>query len=699
MQHADEQTVLGDFGDRHFEFDGVRSTFTRRDGRFIVHTDGPDGRLADFEVKYTFGVEPLQQYLVELPGGRLQALNVAWDARPAEAGGQRWFRLYPEQQIDLRHRLHWTSREHNWNFMCADCHATGVTKGYDAGEDRYDTQFEELSVGCEACHGPGSAHVAWAARAVRSPDPGKGLMLRFDGRRGAKWSSEIDAGMPRRDPAANAGLEIEVCAQCHSRRAQLAEGHRPGMALLDHYLPSLLVPPLYYPDGQQREEVFIWGSWLQSRMHRAGVTCSDCHDPHSQRLQAEGNALCAQCHPADTYDAATHHHHEPDSAGAQCVDCHMPTKTYMELDPRRDHSMRVPRPDHTLTIGVPNACNHCHVERDATWAAQALRGWPGREPRGSGGFAEAFHAAEVGEPGAASALALIAADTAHAPLVRASALARMAEAGVRDVHSARRAAGDTDPLLRLAAVRLAEHLEPAEQRAVLAPLLTDALRAVRIEAARVLAGQHTELEPAQRDAWQSAAAEYQETLAHAADRPEAQVGLGTFLARTGRIDAANAAFARAITLDPEFAAAYLNAADAWRGWGDEDQALAMLERGLMHAPDSAALNHSLGLARIRLGRGEEALDALSKAVELAPEERRYVYVLAVAMNSNGRPTEALRVLERALDRWPYERDLLFALATMQRDAGHLEAARQTTERMVQAHPDDFAVRALQRQLR
>ena len=135
MQHATAETVRGDFNEAKFTFDRVTSSFFRRDGKFFVRTDGPDGKLADFEVKYSFGVEPLQQYLVELPGGRLQALAVSWDTRPKEKGGQRWFRQYPDEKLDFRDELHWTRRAQNWNFMCADCHSSQVVKGYDITKD------------------------------------------------------------------------------------------------------------------------------------------------------------------------------------------------------------------------------------------------------------------------------------------------------------------------------------------------------------------------------------------------------------------------------------------------------------------------------------------------------------------------------------------------------------------------------------
>ena len=697
MQHATEATVRGDFNDARLVHDGVASRFFRRDGKYFVRTDGPDGKLADFEVKYTFGLEPLQQYLVELPGGRLQALAVSWDARPKEQGGQRWFRQYPGEKIDHRDELHWTKRAQNWNFMCADCHSTAVTKSYDAGGDAFDTRYKEIAVGCEACHGPGSAHVAWAQ--AKGADAAKGLTVRLDERHGVTWAIDPATGTAGRSRERASEREIEVCAQCHARRAQIAEGYRAGASFLDHYLPSLLVEPLYHADGQQRDEVFIWGSWLQSRMHRRGVTCSDCHDPHTQKLRAEGNAVCGQCHAPGKYDAPSHHHHNAGSAGAQCANCHMPATTYMVVDPRRDHSMRVPRPDQTVALGVPNACNRCHTKQDAKWAATAVRGWLGRDAQGFQSFAPTFHAADVGRAGAAASLTTIANDLAQPPIVRASALERLAHSGRTDAATVQRAVRDAQPLVRLAAVPLAESLPPAQQVQLLAPLVSDPRRAIRIEAARALAGSQEALGPAERAAWQNAADEYVATLAYTADRPEARAALGTFLARLGRFDDAQASFAQALTLDPDHLPAILNAADALRTQGRDAEALQMLRQGLARAPKNAPLHHALGLALVRQNQPAQALKELEFAVRLAPDEPRYTYVYAVALNSSGRPAEAIKILDRATARWPDDRSVWLALITMQRDAGRSDAARTAAARAAQALPDDPTIRALAQQLR
>jgi hypothetical protein len=193
MQVADAKTMLGNFNGARFTYAGVTSTFSKRDGKFLVRTDGPDGKLHDYEARYTFGVDPLQQYLIEVPDGRLQALSIAWDVER-----KRWFHLYPKERVDSADELHWTRPSQNWNYMCADCHSTALRKNYDAVADRFRTQWSEISVGCEACHGPGSAHVAWGnARhdgKAYADDGSKGLAApRRAARRG------LDAGWRRDD--------------------------------------------------------------------------------------------------------------------------------------------------------------------------------------------------------------------------------------------------------------------------------------------------------------------------------------------------------------------------------------------------------------------------------------------------------------------------------------------------------------------
>jgi len=690
MQHADEQTVRGNFNNAHFSYANITSTFFKRDEKFFVNTDGPDGKLQDYPIKYTFGVGPLQQYLIEFPDGRIQPLAIAWDSRTKGAGGQRWFHLYPKERITHGDELHWTGPAQNWNFMCADCHSTELRKNYDAASNRFNTQWTEINVACEACHGPGSRHLGWARSKIPLSPPlskgeisSMGLSAHLDERRGVTWSPIAASGNAARSRPRASEREIEVCAQCHARRGQIAEGYAAGKPFLDYYRPAFLTSRLYYADGQQRDEVYIWGSFLQSKMYAKGVTCSDCHDPHSGKLRAEGNQVCATCHQASKYDTASHHHHKPGSVGAACVGCHMPTTTYMVVDPRHDHSLRVPRPDLSVALGTPNACNRCHSDRDARWAAAQMKQWFGHVPQGFQRFAGAFAAANADALDSQAQLRAIAAETSQPSIVRASALAQLqAPLGPATFDSLGAALRDASALVRLGALQALTGA-PAEARVRLAaPLLADPLKAVRIEAASLLAAVPAQqLSAEQNSAFARASAEYIASQQYNADRADARVNLGTFYAHRGDGLRAEAEMKAAIGLDPSYVPAYVNLADLYRAQGRDDEGERMLRDGLKLAPKNAMLHHALGLALVRQKRTPAALAEFEQASTLEPANSRFSYVYAVALHSSGKVDAAIARLEKALGVDPNDRDILEALVSFHQGRGDGAAAKKYADRL------------------
>jgi tetratricopeptide (TPR) repeat protein len=678
MQEANAGTVRGDFGDVSFSAHGVATRFARRDGAYVVSAAGEDGKPVDVVVKYTFGVAPLQQYLVETSRGRLQALGVAWDTRSKAQGGQRWFDLYPDRKLAPGDALHWTGIDQNWNYQCADCHSTNLRKAYDERTSSYATTWSEASVGCEACHGPGSQHVAWANRAASSAtdDDARGLVVDLDERRGVRWTPDPASGNATRSKARMSSREVDTCGRCHARRGQFSDAWQAGQPLGDAFRPALLSAGLYHADGQQRDEVYTWGSFLQSRMHAKGVTCSDCHDPHTQKLRAPGNAVCASCHAPAKYDAAAHTRHAPGSAGTQCAACHMPTTTYMIVDPRHDHSLRIPRPDRSVALGVPNACNGCHADRTAAWAAERVAAWHPRRSPGFQAFAEAFDAADRGAPGAADALVALANDRAQPAIVRASALQRLARTdGAASTAAKRASLADADALVRAAAVGALASADASTRASALAPLLDDPVRLVRIDAARALAGEpEAKLSADDRARFDRALAEYVAAQRFNADRPEAHAALADLYDVRGLPAEAEAAYRHAISIDATYAPASLNLADLLRRAGREADAEQALREALARSPFSAPAHHALGLALIRARRIPEALDELAAAAKLAPDDARFAYVYAVALHDTGKPDDAVRVLRAALARRPHDRDILLALKTYERDGGEAGAA-------------------------
>lgn len=680
MGAASEKTVLGDFNDTEFTHFGLASRFFKRDDKFMVRTDGPDGELHDYEVKYTFGAYPLQQYLIEFPGGRYQALSIAWDSRPKGEGGQRWFHLYPNERIAHSDVLHWTSLNQNWNSMCAECHSTNLEKNYDAATHRYQTTWSEINVSCEACHGPASAHVSWAERKPGWEDSNgdRGLLVGLNKHTGNEWVIDAAGGNPRLKTPRRSDDEIELCGRCHSRRSTLAETFPQRGSLLDTHMPRLLDEGFYHPDGQIQEEVYVYGSFLQSKMYHAGVSCSDCHEPHSLKLRAPGNAVCTSCHLSAKFDTTGHHHHKVDSAGAKCVSCHMPVKTYMVVDPRHDHSLRIPRPDLSVKLGTPNACNSCHGTFRAEWAAEKVREWYGQPAQGFQDYAEVLHAGRDGAPAAGQQLAGLVEDKKVPAIARATALSLLQPyLSPALLHVIKAGLQDSDPLVRVAAIRALRTAPLAIRLELGFPLLKDPVRAVRVEAARLLAPvREQNLTADQRSVLDQAFKEYEATQDINADRPESHLNLGSFYAERGQLAKAETAYKKAIEIQPSFTPAYVNIADLYRVKGKDDDGAGWLRKALAVNPDDAEARYALGLLGVRQKRLPEALAQFERAARLRPDNPRYSYVYAVALNSAGKATEAINVLEKAYQRHPRNREILSGLVAFHRETGNLSAAKK-----------------------
>lgn len=623
MELAAEESVLGDFNDTSFTRHGVTTRFFRRGDRFMVNTEGPDGAMHDYEVKYTFGVRPLQQYMVEFPDGRVQVLRVSWDTRKEE-----WFEVTPPDVPDERimpgDPLHWTGIAQNWNTTCADCHSTNVHKNYDVATNTYKTDFEEIDVSCEECHGPGSIHVELAKR--WSPF----------------WDRNIGYGLPVLK-AKETNTQLETCAKCHARRYQVHENFRPGERFLDYYEPALLSETLYHADGQIQDEVYEYGSFLQSRMHANHVRCTDCHDPHSLKLKFTRNALCTQCHLPAKYDTEAHHHHKPDTAGAQCIQCHMPSRLYMVIDERRDHSFRVPRPDLTVQLGTPNACNNCHTKPEETpqWAADAIAKWYGpKRPEGLPLWAPAIAAGREGKPEGEQMLLDLVAQQATPSMVRATALDLLANYSNGQTSVAlHKALHDLDPFVRVTAIRRLRDDNQARLISDLSNALGDPVRAVRLAAAsRMTEFPDQLLETARNsDKYDAAMKELSESQELTLDHAGGHLVLGSRARRRGETVEALEHLRTAIKLEPYLSGPRSELASLVQQVGGEEDEIRrlrseeadLLERDAKLAPDNAMIYFQLGNLRYLLGELDNAQAAYTAASERAPQNYDFLMMLAL----------------------------------------------------------------------
>ena len=692
MQVADTTTVLGDFDDATFEYFGTSTQFRSENDAFVVRTANADGQTQDFVVAYTFGVTPLQQYLVAMLGGRLQALPFAWDARDTAEGGQRWFHLYADEYIGPGDALHWTGREQNWNVMCAECHSTNLAVNFDVASSSFATTWSEINVGCEACHGPGSTHVSQARSGAMKGAGGLALSLDDHGR--AVWQMNLQTGIAQRSELLmRFPQQPEACGRCHARRGIIAADYEYGEPLAQTHRISLLDTPLYYADGQIRDEVYVYGSFVQSRMYRAGVTCSDCHNPHSLELVTGeiSSDVCGQCHLPARFATSDHHRHV--SGVVACVDCHMPATIYMRVDARRDHSFRIPRPHLSLSTDSPNACNGCHVDQSAAWAAAKAGEWWGDAASLDTHFATALHDARSGF--ANPDLVAVIADADVAGIARATALTLLARPLAQDdVSAIVLAMSASDSLVRMGAVQAARSMAPESQLRFAAPLLSDPVLSVRIEAVSLLAPLKDSLPGPLLPAYLAAADEFRLAQVAIASRPEAHSALGDFEASSGNFEQAFAHYAQSLQMEPHLPATRINYADAMRHYGDESRAEALLREGVAIDAANAMLRHSLGLLLVRTERSVEGLRELREAARLDADNSRYIYVVGVALNSLGQQEAAIEVLDAAAIRFAGDFDIAWALATIFRDRGETKKARAVADRLATLHPGNSDVAAL-----
>jgi tetratricopeptide (TPR) repeat protein len=663
MQRPSDKPVLGDFNDTSVEFHNIKSRFFIKANQYFIETLNKKGITQTFPVVYTFGFDPLQQYILDTGNGHMQAFNIAWDTRDKAQGGQRWFHLQPSETITNEHPFFWQRHFQNWNSRCAECHTTGYEKNYQAETNSYATQFAEATVGCESCHGPAVLHQTQAKSDTFDSNKGFNQLL---GKPPA-W------GFAPEDPIANLvsgknSQYIQQCADCHSRRLPIADKTRT----IDESPPdfhsvnvlSLLSANLYFDDGQIKDEVFVMGSFLQSKMAKAGVTCSNCHNPHSGQLTLPGNQTCTQCHSADTYDSEKHHQHQANSAGAQCVDCHMPARTYMQVDDRRDHSFVIPNADISNSTDSPNACLSCHQTKDLTWVKTQLANWGDKNLEAISTLAATDHWSNIhllsGQEQVVFARQTLATTS---PIVAAKLLEIInQQPNQTSVSIAIEQLNSAQPLLRRAAIDVLRHLPPEQGYQYLYPMLEDPVKSVRFHATSLLASWLSQMPKTLLPNLDSVLQEYKTSLLVTADFPSSQISLAQLALAIGDNKTAQKHFEQALTIAPNLPLAMLAFADFWRQTNNQTNELAILEKALSLHTDFSDVLHQYGLFWVRKKEYKKATEWLVKASELIDAQPYYAYVAATALDSINRTKQAIELLINANQRWPHQTDLLYSLA-------------------------------------
>ena len=686
MDTASEKSVLGNFNNYEFKHNGLTHRMFRKDGKYYLNTQGPGGKFADYQVAYTFGFTPLQQYLVPFEGGKLQCLPIAWDTEK-----KKWFHLgdtvYKGQDIKPDNWLYWTNQAQNWNGMCADCHTTNLKKNYSPETDSFKTTWSEIDVSCEACHGPASAHIEWAKlpEGSRPMDVNTGLVVK---------TRNLD----------NKEL-LNVCARCHSRRAIMSDYDNNNGDLLNYMIPQLITPPIYHADGQILDEDYEYASFTQSKMFEKAIKCSDCHDSHSVKTLKTDNQLCLKCHRPDIYDSPSHHFHKmapevgkklinrgkPEylqGTGSQCVNCHMVGKFYMGNDYRRDHSFRIPRPDLTISIKTPNACNDCHTDKTVAWSQSFIEKWYGAKKRPH--YGETFTAAARNDTKAIQTLVLYAGNELFPLMVRATAVTLLAnfDDSLSKI-TIEKALGDPASLVRHSAINGFRPEEVKSFEKIITPLLNDPVRGIRVEAAiRLSEVSENQLSAPVIKARKEALQEYKDVNLYTSDFPGGRYNLGIMYANTGDLEKAAESYRAALRIDNLFYMAKVNLATVYNQQGKNDEAEKLLREVLVENPRINDVNYSLALLLAEKGNIPESRKYFLKAAELMPEQSRILYNLGLLENSQGNSTLAEDYLLKALNKEPDSYDFLFALCTFNLEHKQNRKAAEYAKRLVEKYPDN-----------
>jgi len=683
MAVATDSSVLGDFNNSEFESFGFTSRFYKKDRKFYVYTKGPGGDPGEFEITHTFGYTPLQQYLIPFENGRYQCLPITWDTEKKE-----WFHMVEAvygEEIAPNDWLYWTNNGQNWNGMCAECHSTNLKKNYDPVKKTFNTTYSEINVSCEACHGPSSKHVEWAnlPEMARSTDTNFDLIVQTSNLNNKQY--------------------VDLCAFCHSRRTSLGDFTHGNGSVMDNMIPTLL-DHNYFPDGQILEEDYVYGSFTQSKMYNTEIMCNDCHNVHSGKLAFDGNELCAQCHLPETYDSYNHHFHKYEDEkgepivlkdktikvgeGALCINCHMPARYYMGNDLRNDHSLRVPRPDLTMSIGTPNACNGCHQDKSAKWSDDSITKWYGikRKPH----YGTVIAAARERKPGTDADLLRIAADDLYLPIVRATSISYLENYRSEEINkSLKLLLQDPEPLIRYTASRIFVTSDLNDHLQTMIPLLNDPVKAVRTQAALRLTEIPADQFPQNKKALlNNVLLEYKSAMEYAADFAGGRQNLGIMYANTGQLNEAVSQYKEAIDIDSLFFPAKVNLAMVLNQQGKNDEAELVFKDIIKKNPEFIDAYYSLGLLLAEDKKYDEAIVYLKEAAVLMPERSRVFYNLGLILQFQEKYSEAERELKQALKLEPQNRDFMYALADHYIKTGNYTNAKIYAGQLKAAFPGE-----------
>ncbi|MNS63448.1 cellulose synthase subunit BcsC [compost metagenome] len=665
MLTPSEKTVKGDFNNTTFTTDGITSRFFKRGNKYFINTEGDDGKNHDYEVKYTFGFTPLQQYLVEFPGGRMQVPRVSWDCKQ-----KKWFNQYGNQNISSHDWLHWTGNSQNWNTMCASCHSTNLQKNYNDKTDTYNTTYSVINVSCESCHGAGKQHIDY----IKGEDYKDGEKIKGSFLKLIKKDNQLK--------------EINTCAPCHARATEISNNHINSNEIMDNYIPQIPDTEFFFADGQIDDEDYIYTSFLQSKMFSQGVQCSNCHNPHSTKLKQIGNQTCLQCHNSQKYDLPTHTFHPTGSKSALCVSCHMPGKIYMGNDFRHDHSFRVPRPDLSVTYGTPNACKNCHQEKSNKSLADAIVKWYG--PKRKYHFSDDLIPGSQMNSQSEIHLKKLIENTQTPNIIKATAAFYLG--GIQtetSLNTLLKCLHSKDAQVRYRALRSLSDFQPMSWINEVGPLLSDKVRAVRIAAADLYITISREQIPSQyNEVFTAAHKELKKYLQYQTDFSVGNIMLADYYLKLEDYGNAAKYYEKGLKKDSQMNYALLNLSTTYNLLGNNEKAMKSLESALKNDSKNERIHYNMALLYNEMNNKPEAEKSFAKAVALKSDNPRVYYNYSLLLIQNKKFKDAEIVLRKGITINPSASELYYALTFLYIQTNKITNAKKTAQQLKQLAPNN-----------
>ena len=469
---------------------------------------------------------------------------------------------------------------------CQNCHGSQISLRYSEMARRYETRFHSLKINCESCHGPGKRHIEIVSR------PG--------------FEKQPDIGMA---PLATLSKDasLTVCFQCHAKKDAIREeDYLPGASLEDYFSLklSLLGNSPFLVDGRVRSFDYQGNHLFSDCYLNGSMTCVDCHEPHGQGYrdvfsrQLVGrfdNGQCTGCHASKALAPEQHSHHERSSTGNLCVSCHMPYLQHKGVGThlvysRSDHTIPIPRPEFDQQLGIENACQKCHRDKDLAWQSARVKEWYGEIKPHNPAVASLLKARDETDPQAAAKLLLLP-DAAH-PMAQAAGLGTWIERFLRPD-------SDAAPLELLARLKALARSPDLDLKAL-------ALMALHVG--------------------------YD-------GRPDVREFLVTQIKSLGTREEA---------IRSRWAIAADTVGNLAVGRGDLPGAIRCLEKSVEIKPDNYVTLSHLALVKLRSGDAEAAVARLKQAIQLKPSKAVLHFQLAQTCAQLGRTADAIQSLEEGL---------------------------------------------------